>query len=96
MDGKCNHNIKIVLGSILAVSSSNQHAPEKLSHFVGICIQRGGCGLRAFFILRNVIDHQGSMTDTVLTYSGQSGIVNCSRNYCANIQKHVFSPQHHI
>jgi large subunit ribosomal protein L19 len=63
------YKIKIVSGSVLAVSSSNQHAPEKLSRFVGICIQRGGCGLRAFFILRNVIDHQGSMTDTFHMYS---------------------------
>ncbi|PSN44625.1 39S ribosomal protein L19 [Blattella germanica] len=47
------------VGSIMAVTSSNRHAPEKSSRFVGICIQRGGCGLRAFFILRNVVDHQG-------------------------------------
>lgn len=52
----------IVPGSILAVSSSNRHAPEKVSRFVGICIQRGGCGLRAFFILRNVVDHQGKLS----------------------------------
>jgi hypothetical protein len=53
------YKVNIVPGSILAVASSNPHAPEKSSRFVGICIQRGGCGLRAFFILRNVIDNQG-------------------------------------
>ena len=30
-----------------------------MSRFVGICIDRGGCGLRAWFILRNVIEGQG-------------------------------------
>lgn len=49
----------IFLGSIMAVSSSNQHAPNKSTRFVGICIQRLGCGLRANFTLRNVIKHIG-------------------------------------
>ena len=31
----------------------------KLSRFVGICIDRGGAGLRAWFILRNVVEGQG-------------------------------------
>ena len=31
----------------------------QLSRFVGICIDRGGCGLRAWFILRNVVEGQG-------------------------------------
>ncbi|XP_018579357.1 39S ribosomal protein L19, mitochondrial [Anoplophora glabripennis] len=47
------------VGSILAVTSSDKHNPGKSHRFVGICIYRGGCGLRANFILRNVIDHQG-------------------------------------
>ncbi|KAK0098450.1 hypothetical protein PV326_008213 [Microctonus aethiopoides] len=47
------------VGSILAVTYSERHAPGKSNRFVGICIQRKGCGLRASFILRNVIDHQG-------------------------------------
>ncbi|KAK0167863.1 hypothetical protein PV327_001718 [Microctonus hyperodae] len=47
------------VGSILAVTHSEPHAPGKSNRFVGICIQRKGCGLRASFILRNVIDHQG-------------------------------------
>ncbi|KAJ8952631.1 hypothetical protein NQ314_007490 [Rhamnusium bicolor] len=46
------------VGSIMAVSSSDPHTPGKFHRFVGICIQRGGCGLRAHFTLRNVIDHQ--------------------------------------
>lgn len=47
------------VGSILAVTASDPHTPGKFNRFVGICIQRGGCGLRAHFTLRNVIDHQG-------------------------------------
>uniref|UniRef100_A0A1I8P737 Large ribosomal subunit protein bL19m n=1 Tax=Stomoxys calcitrans TaxID=35570 RepID=A0A1I8P737_STOCA len=47
------------VGSILAVTSSDPHAAGKISRFVGICIQRERCGLRARFILRNVIDEQG-------------------------------------
>lgn len=46
-------------GSILAVTISDPHAQGKTNRFVGICIERKGCGLRAEFILRNVIDHQG-------------------------------------
>uniref|UniRef100_A0A2S2QHA5 Large ribosomal subunit protein bL19m n=1 Tax=Sipha flava TaxID=143950 RepID=A0A2S2QHA5_9HEMI len=48
------------VGSILAVTSSNQHAPNKATRFVGICIQRLGCGLRANITLRNVIKHVGT------------------------------------
>lgn len=47
------------VGSILAVTSSNPHSQGKSSRFLGICISRDRCGLRARFILRNVIDHQG-------------------------------------
>ncbi|XP_060532059.1 large ribosomal subunit protein bL19m [Cylas formicarius] len=47
------------VGSILAVYSADKHTPGKIQRFVGICIKRGGCGLRSFFIIRNVIDHQG-------------------------------------
>lgn len=46
------------VGSILAVTSSDKHTPGKNIRFTGICIKREGCGLRAKFILRNVIDHQ--------------------------------------
>ncbi|EDW38211.1 GL12468 [Drosophila persimilis] len=47
------------VGSIMAVTSSDPHAAGKTSRFVGICINRDRCGLRARFVLRNVIDHQG-------------------------------------
>ncbi|KAF7280258.1 mitochondrial ribosomal protein L19 [Rhynchophorus ferrugineus] len=47
------------VGSILAVTSSDRHNPEKPHRFVGICIKREYCGLRASFIVRNMIDHQG-------------------------------------
>jgi len=47
------------VGSILSVTYSESHAPGKVNKFVGICIERGGCGLRATCLLRNVVDHQG-------------------------------------
>ncbi|KAG5879236.1 hypothetical protein JTB14_006036 [Gonioctena quinquepunctata] len=56
------HQIEIgefYVGSIMAVESSDHHTPGKNHRFVGICIQRGACGLRSHFTLRNVIDHQG-------------------------------------
>lgn len=47
------------VGSIMGVTVADPNASGKINRFVGICIQRGGTGLRAWFILRNVIDHQG-------------------------------------
>ncbi|XP_037079989.1 39S ribosomal protein L19, mitochondrial-like [Pollicipes pollicipes] len=47
------------VGSVLAVTVSDQQAPGKLSRFVGICILREGHGLRATMTLRNAIDQQG-------------------------------------
>lgn len=47
------------VGSIVAVTSSDPHAAGKVARFLGICIERDRCGLRARFILRNCIDHQG-------------------------------------
>ncbi|KAM9338905.1 large ribosomal subunit protein bL19m [Symphorus nematophorus] len=47
------------VGSILAVTMADPNASGKTNRFVGICIQRGGKGLGATFILRNVIDNQG-------------------------------------
>lgn len=46
------------VGSILAVTHSDIHAPGKSNRFVGICIYRQGSGLRASFMLRNVVDGQ--------------------------------------
>lgn len=54
-----NINIpEFYVGSVLAVTSSDSHAAGKTSKFVGICIDRERCGLRARFILRNVLEHQ--------------------------------------
>lgn len=47
------------VGSIMAVTTSDPHSEGKTNRFVGICIDRQNCGLRAKFVLRNVIDHIG-------------------------------------
>ncbi|XP_026174427.1 large ribosomal subunit protein bL19m [Mastacembelus armatus] len=47
------------VGSILAVTMADPNASGKINRFVGICIQRGGKGLGATFVLRNIIDNQG-------------------------------------
>lgn len=47
------------VGSVLAVTVSDPYAAGKKSRFVGICIHRGGHGLRAQFTLRNIIESQG-------------------------------------
>ncbi|XP_028296068.1 large ribosomal subunit protein bL19m [Gouania willdenowi] len=46
-------------GSILAVTMADPNANVKTNRFVGICIQRGGKGLGATFVLRNIINNQG-------------------------------------
>lgn len=53
------HLLTILPGSVMAVTVADANSPNKFSRFVGICIQRGGSGLRAWFILRNVVDKQG-------------------------------------
>ncbi|XP_037541443.1 39S ribosomal protein L19, mitochondrial [Nematolebias whitei] len=47
------------VGSILAVTMADRNASGKKNRFVGICIQRGGKGLGATFILRNILNGQG-------------------------------------
>ncbi|XP_051265808.1 39S ribosomal protein L19, mitochondrial [Dicentrarchus labrax] len=47
------------VGSILAVTMADPNASGKTNRFVGICIQRGGKGLGATFVLRNIINNQG-------------------------------------
>lgn len=47
------------VGSVLAVTYSEPHAPGKVNKFVGICIERKGTGLRSTFVLRNIVDNQG-------------------------------------
>lgn len=41
------------------MTMADPNASAKTNRFVGICIQRGGKGLGATFVLRNVIDSQG-------------------------------------
>jgi large subunit ribosomal protein L19 len=48
------------VGTILAVTISDKHSVGKSNKFVGICIQRKFCGLRAEFTLRNFVDSQGT------------------------------------
>lgn len=43
----------------MAVTVADINSPSQVTRFVGICIQRGGTGLRSWFILRNVVDRQG-------------------------------------
>lgn len=43
----------------MSVTVADLNSTNKVTKFVGICIQRGGSGLRAWFILRNVVDRQG-------------------------------------
>ncbi|XP_022089942.1 39S ribosomal protein L19, mitochondrial-like isoform X2 [Acanthaster planci] len=47
------------VGSIMAVIVADPHAKGKSSRFVGICTRRGGYGLGATFVLRNIINDQG-------------------------------------
>lgn len=49
------------VGSIIAVTVAdpNSPSPNKQSRFLGIVIERGGSGLRAYCVVRNVIDQQG-------------------------------------
>ena len=58
-----------IAGSIMAVTMADKHAPGKESRFVGICIHRGGSGLRANFTLRNVIDGQGEEYMNILPHA---------------------------
>ena len=52
---------------------ADKHAPGKESRFVGICIHRGGSGLRANFTLRNVIDGQGEEYMNILPHAAMGG-----------------------
>jgi len=49
------------VGTLMAVTIADAASPHpnKLARFVGICIDRGGTGLRAWFILRNIVEGQG-------------------------------------
>lgn len=47
------------VGTVMAVTVSDNNAPGKQNRFVGICIMRNGVGTRHQFTLRNVVDNQG-------------------------------------
>lgn len=49
----------------MAVSISDPYAPNKRNRFVGICIDRGGIGLKAYFVLRNVVDGLGKLMNAL-------------------------------
>lgn len=60
LDRRANIDIpEFYVGSVLAVTCTDPHAEGKTSRFVGICILREKCGLRARCLLRNVVDNQG-------------------------------------
>lgn len=50
----------------MTVTRSNEHAPDKSSRFLGICIQRLGAGLRAEFTLRNVVEGLGNQNQIIV------------------------------
>ncbi|KAM8831815.1 large ribosomal subunit protein bL19m [Spinachia spinachia] len=56
---KVLHIPEFYVGSIMAVTMADPNASGKINRFVGICIQRGGKGLGATFVLRNIINNQG-------------------------------------
>ena len=49
------------VGSVVSVTMSDSQATaeNKTTTFTGIVIDRGGTGLRAWFVVRNIVDHQG-------------------------------------
>ena len=55
----------LLLGSILAVTVADMYAKGKSSRFVGICTRRGGYGLGATFVLRNVVNDLGEDVENV-------------------------------
>lgn len=58
----CCFSLVLFAGSVLAVTTADPYADGKTNRFVGICIQRGGRGLGATFVLRNVIEDQGGIS----------------------------------
>ena len=43
----------------VTMSDPQATAENKTTTFTGIVIDRGGTGLRAWFVVRNIVDHQG-------------------------------------
>lgn len=60
------------VGSIMAVTTSDKHATNKSTRFVGICIWKYSVGLKSRFTLRNVVEHQG----VEVTYSLYSPVIH--------------------
>lgn len=67
---------QLLSGSILAVTMADPNANGKINRFVGICIQRGGKGLGATFVLRNIIDSQGEGCFKTLSLQQELVLIN--------------------
>lgn len=52
------------------MTMADPNASGKINRFVGICIQRGGEGLGATFVLRNIIDYQGEASPGISCSTG--------------------------
>lgn len=57
------------------MTMADRNGSGKANRFVGICIQRGGKGLGATFVLRNIIDNQG---ERYLTFDSTTGALMIS------------------
>ncbi len=53
----------IILGSIVAVTTSDKNLSSRMNRFLGICIRREREGLNHRFTLRNVVDGLGSSSE---------------------------------
>lgn len=58
------------------MTMADPDASGKTNRFVGICIQRGGKGLGATFVLRNIIDNQGQRHVLHFTFRCTAEAVN--------------------
>ena len=63
------------------MTMADPHASGKTNRFMGICIQRGGHGLGATFVLRNIIDGQGG--DSHEVHNSSHVKRECVRVYAA-------------
>ena len=50
----------------MAVTVTDSFAPTKKNRFMGICIDRGDYGLKAWFILRNHVDGLGEFYAVII------------------------------
>ena len=63
----------------MAVTTADIYAKGKSNRFVGICTRRGGYGLGATFILRNVINDLGKFMFGTWFSSSRAWILACQR-----------------